>query len=191
MNRNNETEGISQVKRRNADTFKLAEGRTKNILVLFLFLAIAVSCNQGEKKAVESESTPETEVAARILTVGQVLETPETYKDSSIMISGMVTHVCKHGGQKLFIVGDDPELQLRVNVGEGVSEFDLALEGSTVEFTGTVKVLEEELAAALEKENEEKDHHTGDEPHAKAESASYFVEANSFKEVLAKVEESE
>jgi len=160
----------------------------KNLFILFLLLAVAVSCNQGDKNTAESDATPETEVAASLLTVGQVLESPEKYKDANIKISGMVTHVCSHGGQKLFIIGDDPELQLRVNVGEGIPEFEMALEGSTVEFTGKVKILEEEITAALAKENEEKDHHTGDEAHAKAESASYFVEATAFKELETEVE---
>ncbi len=173
---------------RNTVELKKTIGRIKNLFVLVILLAVSFSCNQAEKKAVESDATVETEVAASMLTVGQVLESPEKYKDSEIRISGMVTHVCTHGGQKLFIVGDDPELQLRVNVGEGVPEFDIALEGSTVEFTGKVKILEEELQAALEHDNEEKDHHTGDEAHAKAESASYFVEANAFKEVTTEIE---
>jgi RecJ-like exonuclease len=160
----------------------------KNLFVPVLLLALAFSCNQGEKNSAESDATVDTEVAASMLTVGQVLESPEKYKDSEIKITGMVTHVCKHGGQKLFIVGDDPELQLRVNVGDGVPEFDMALEGSTVEFTGKVKILEEEIQAELELENEEKEHHTGEEAHAKAESASYFVEAKAFKEVTAEIE---
>lgn len=160
----------------------------RNVFVLILLLAVAVSCNQNDKKTAESDATPETEVSASILTVGQVLESPEKYKDADIKISGMVTHVCKHGGQKLFIIGDDPELQLRVNVGDGVPEFDMALEGSNVEFSGKIKILEEDVSAALAKENEEKDHHTGDEPHAKAESASYFMEATAFKELAAETE---
>lgn len=159
----------------------------KNVFVLFLLLAAAVSCNQGEKKTEGSEATPETEVAETILSVGQVLESPENYKDSNIKISGMVTHVCKHGGQKLFIVGDDPEMQLRVTIGEGLTEFDVTMEGSTVEFIGKVLILEEEVKTALKKENEEKEHHTGEEPHAKAESASYYIEANAFTEVTTDV----
>ena len=160
----------------------------KNLFVLVMLLAVTFSCNQTDKNPAESDAIVETELVASMLTVEQVLESPEKYKDSDIKISGMVTHVCTHGGQKLFIIGDDPEMQLRVNVGEGVPEFDIALEGSTVEFMGKVKILEEDVQAALEHENEEKDHHTGDEAHAKAESASYFIEANTFKEVTAEIE---
>ena len=155
----------------------------KNLFVLFLLLAVAVSCNQVDKKTADSDATLETEISASMLTVEQVLESPEKYKDTDVKISGMVTHVCKHGGQKLFIIGDDPEMQLRINVGQGIPEFDIALEGSTVEFAGKIKILEEDTTAALAKENEEKDHHTGDEAHAEAESASYFVEAIAFKEL--------
>ncbi len=159
----------------------------KKLLVLIVLLAALVSCNQGEKKAAVTDAIDETEVSASMLTVKGILESPGDYEDSEIKITGMVTHVCSHGGQKLFIIGDDPDQQLRINVGEGIAEFDKALEGSTVEFIGTFKIMEEEQTAELAKENEEKDHHTGDEAHAKAESASYFIEATEYKELAAEI----
>ncbi len=155
----------------------------KNLFLLFTALVFLVSCKQGEKQTEQSEATIETEVINSILTVKDVLDAPEKFKDTEVIISGMVTHVCTHGGQKLFIIGDDPEMHLRITVGDGIPEFDITLEGSSVEFTGTVKILETEVTEALAKENEEKDHHTGDEAHAKAESASYYIEATAFKEI--------
>jgi len=159
----------------------------KNLLLLITATLFLVSCNQGEKKTEQTETPTETEVTASILTVKDVLDTPDKYKDTEVKISGMVTHVCAHGGQKLFIIGDDPEMQLRITVGEGIPEFDMALEGSSVEFTGTVKILEPEVTEELAMENEEKDHHTGDEAHAEAESASYYIEATGFKEITAEL----
>ena len=159
----------------------------KNLFVLFTLLALLVSCNQETKKTNDAEPAKE-EIVAKAVSVAEVLEAPETYKGSEVKITGMVTHVCSHGGQKLFIINEDPEKQLRVNVGEGIPEFDKALEGSTVEFTGLVKILEADQSAELAKENEEKDHHTGDEAHAEAESASYFIEATAFTELATEVE---
>lgn len=159
----------------------------KNLFVLFALLAFLVSCNQEAKKTNDTEPAKE-EVTTKAVTVAEVLAAPEDYKGSEVKITGMVTHVCSHGGQKLFIINEDPEQQLRINVGEGIPEFDKALEGSTVEFTGKVTILTAEVTATLEKENEEKDHHTGEEAHAKAESASYSIEATSFKEIEVEVE---
>ncbi len=155
----------------------------KNLFVLFALLSIVVSCNQETKKTADAEPVKEEEIATKAVTVAEVLASPETYTGSEVKITGMVTHVCSHGGQKLFIINEDPEQQLRISVGEGIPEFDKALEGSKVEFTGLVKILEADVSAALAIENEEKDHHTGDEAHAEAESASYFIEATAFKEL--------
>jgi hypothetical protein len=152
----------------------------KNILPVLFILLFAAGCNNAAEKGTDTTENA-TEDAIR-LTVDNVLSSPAEYVGKEVTIEGMVTHVCKHGGQKLFIINEDPEKQLRITVGENIPEFDVALEGSTVEFHGVVMMMEEEEAAAMQQDNAGKDHHTGEEAHAKAENASYYVEAIAFKE---------
>lgn len=152
----------------------------KNTLSVLVILLLAAGCNTANQKSADTAGDAADDTAR--ITVENILTAPADYAGKEVVIEGMVTHVCKHGGQKLFIINEDPEEQLRITVGEHIPEFDVALEGSTVEFRGVVMVMEEEEAEAMQQDNAEQDHHTGDEAHAKAENASYYVEAHSFKE---------
>jgi hypothetical protein len=150
------------------------------LLVLIAFMAFA--CNQTVKKDAEVEQAEKTEtiVSASIL---ELLETPEEYQDVTIALSGMVTHVCRHGGQKCFIVADDGETQIRLVPGGDVDEFKVDLEGSTIAVKGIFRVLNAEMAAEHVEDHDSKEHHAVEQSHSEAEKAEYFVETLEFKEV--------
>jgi hypothetical protein len=112
-----------------------------------------------------------------------LLATPADYQDKEIAVSGMVTHVCRHGGQKCFIVADDGETQIRIVPGGDIDEFKIEMEGSTVAFKGIFRVLNAEVAAEQVEDYESKEHHVVEQSHSSAEKAEYFVEALDFKEV--------
>ena len=95
----------------------------------------------------------------------------------------MVTHVCKHGGQKCFVLADDGETQIRIVPAGDIDEFKIDLEGSTVAFKGTFKVLNPVQAEALEVDHDSKEHHESEMSHSQAEKADYFIEAVDFKEL--------
>jgi len=153
----------------------------KKLLILLSIFTVAIACNRTPKE----NTTAQPEVITA--TVSEVLADPSALVDKDLTITGMVTHVCKHGGQKLFIIDSDPEQQLRVNVGEGIPEFDVALEGSTVTFKGTFKMLSPEDQASMQGENKEmhEEEHANPEAHAAAEEAEYYLEAVSFETVPA------
>ena len=150
------------------------------LLVLIAFLA--VSCNQTKTSESENQEADKTEkiVSASIL---ELLATPEEYQDKEVAISGMVTHVCRHGGQKCFIVADDGETQMRIVPGGDIDEFKVELEGSTIAVKGIFKVLTAEQAADHVEDHESQEHHAEEQSHSAAEKAEYFVEALDFKEV--------
>lgn len=151
--------------------------------ILWVMIAfLAVSCNQTTQSEGASEEATKTEqiVSATIL---ELLASPADYQDKQVAVSGMVTHVCRHGGQKCFIVADDGETQIRIVPGGDIDEFKIELEGSTVAFQGTFKVQTAEVAAEAVEDYESKDHHVVEQSHSSAEKAEYFVEAVDFKEV--------
>ena len=78
----------------------------KNLFVLFTLLALLVSCNQEAKKNNDAELSKEV-VLAKAVSVAEVLAAPDSYQGSEVKITGMVTHVCSHGGQKLFIINEN------------------------------------------------------------------------------------
>ncbi len=92
--------------------------------------------------------------------------TPENFQEyaaanvgSEVEIKGMVVHVCKHGGKKMFIIGEDPEKRVKITATDQVSVFDPELEGSVVAVKGIVEPIEEEVVVDEgEKHEEDADH---------------------------------
>jgi hypothetical protein len=95
----------------------------------------------------------------------QVVISPEKFQDyasenvgKEIEIQGMVVHVCRHGGKKMFIVGEDPEMRVKIDASEEVSVFDPELEGSTVFVKGIIQPIAEEPVPEAEKATQDADH---------------------------------
>ena len=147
-------------------------------LVLVAFLA--VSCNQASKEN-STESTEIEEIVSA--SIQELLATPADYDGKEVAVSGMVTHVCRHGGQKCFIVAEDGETKIRIVPSGDIDEFKIELEGSTVAFKGVFRVLNPVATEELEEDYESKEHHAVEQSHSEAEKADYFVEAIDFKEV--------
>jgi len=151
--------------------------------ILWVLIAfMAVSCNQTEKKESGNQEAVNTEKIVSA-TIVELLAAPADYQDKEVAVSGMVTHVCRHGGQKCFIVAEDGETQIRIVPGGEIDEFKVEIEGSTVAFKGIFRVQTVELTAEQLEDYESKEHHEVEQSHSSAEKAEYFVEALDFKEV--------
>ncbi len=92
---------------------------------------------------------------------GAVL-TPEKFQDAAadlvgqeVEIEGMVVHVCKHGGKKMFLIGENPDIRIKITASDKVGVFDPELEGSTVHVNGIVEPMDEAEAVATEEKHEE------------------------------------
>jgi hypothetical protein len=91
--------------------------------------------------------------------------TPEKFQDyaaenvgKEVEIKGMVIHVCRHGGKKMFIIGEDPDMRVKIDASEKISVFDPVLEGSTVTVKGIIQPLVEEEVPESEQANQDADH---------------------------------
>ena len=143
---------------------------------------ILASCNQsGTKQAGESAGDLESRVVKA--TIEELLAQPAEFDGMEVAISGMVTHVCRHGGQKCFVLAGDGETQMRIVPGGEIDEFEIALEGSTVAFRGIFRVLNPVEAEEHVEDHESHAHHAVEMSHSEAEKAEYFIEAVDFKEV--------
>jgi hypothetical protein len=162
---------------------KLKRMNTMKRMVLLMSLAVlALSCNQSVKeKSAEGDTVNREEIITA--TVEELLLSPADYQDREIAISGMVTHVCREGGQKCFILAADGETQLRIVTGEGIDEFKIDMEGSTVSFKGIFRVLNAAESEAQMEDYDTHESHVVEQAHSGAEKADYFVEALDFKEV--------
>jgi hypothetical protein len=106
------------------------------IFSLLIVFVLAVSCGQQTRNTAGLS-----ELEASEVTVEELLADAGPFVEQPVSVKGTVVHVCRHGGQRLFIVGEDGENRFRITVGENISEFDIELEGSVIEVNGIVKEL--------------------------------------------------
>jgi hypothetical protein len=153
----------------------------KSIFLVFIAL-LSFSCNQTVKK---DGLTPEADKTEKIVaaTIHELLASPADYQDKEVAVSGMVTHVCRHGGQKCFIVAEDGETQMRIVPGGEIEEFKVEIEGSSIAVKGIFRVLNSEQTEEHVEDHESKEHHDVEQSHSTAEKAEYFVEALELKEI--------
>ncbi len=132
------------------------------IFSLFILLVLAVSCGQQTNKATDLSELEVSEVSVEAL-----LADASPFVEKPVSLKGTVVHVCRHGGQRLFIVGEDGEDRFRITVGEDIPEFDVELEGSMIEVNGIVKelIIDETYLAEWEAEVGEGSEHDRGEGH--------------------------
>ncbi len=100
----------------------------KKYLIIILGIILAVACNskKGEQKA-EKETVYE---------VGQFLNVAADNVDKAVTVAGNVTHTCKHSGRRCFIVGEDPNVSIRVEAKGDFGGFKSELIGSKIIVAG-------------------------------------------------------
>ena len=79
----------------------------KNIIlwaIAALFALAITSCS--------SKSSSET-AEADTVTVDSILANPDSYVGQTVTIEGVVSHLCKHGGRKAFLLGSDENSMIR------------------------------------------------------------------------------
>ena len=104
-------------------------------LLLGMTLGLA-SCGDDSNKSKEQASAEEVTTAA--LEVDQVLADPDSLVGDTIEIEGICTHICKHGGGKIFLMGSDDTKTLRIEAGEPIGSFPQETVNSIVRVTGVL-----------------------------------------------------
>jgi RecJ-like exonuclease len=120
-------------------------------LVILLFVMANAAIGQTEKMKAKVD-VPEVKIA-------EFKGMAEKMVGKTVEVQGMVTHVCKHGGKKMFLMASDPDVQVKITTGENVSAFPIELEGNTVWVKGKVEEM------MVEVEEEEHEEHEMDEAH--------------------------
>lgn len=121
---------------------------------------VLVSCQNNNQEATSTTSSEEVIVEQVVdLDLKDFKKNAENLIGKQIKMSGTVDHVCKHGGQKFFIVNEESEARVKVTTGENMAAFNTELEGETVWVVGVVEELrideeylrewEEEVLAGL------------------------------------------
>ncbi|MGK7394316.1 MAG: hypothetical protein ACNS62_07075 [Candidatus Cyclobacteriaceae bacterium M3_2C_046] len=133
------------------------------IFILFL-LVIIYACQPTNQENTENENqTPVTAVSSTdvdipVVRLADFDAEAGKFKDQEVMVKGIVDHVCKHGGKKLFLVDDGGDLHV-----ESDQRFDDKLAGSEVMVKGIVRELRIDEAYCLKMEEDNiQSHKTGE-----------------------------
>jgi hypothetical protein len=131
-------------------------------LIILLALALLVSCGQGTNKTGADSGQ---EVLS--IEIEEFLADAAPLVGKTVNLSGTVVHVCRHGGQRMFLVGEDGEDRVRITTGEDIAEFNIDLEGEMIEITGIVRelIIDETYLAEWEAEVLEGSQHDRGEGH--------------------------
>lgn len=71
-----------------------------------------------------------------------------------IEITAMISHVCEHGGKKMFLVSKENEESIKVVLGKNMAAFKTDMVGNTVKVIGIIDELRIDESYLLEWENE-------------------------------------
>ena len=130
----------------------------KNILLIMAIAAIMWACG-GQQTAQQEETVIQEEIVVDepvVMTLAEFREKAPEFVGKEVQLEGTVIHVCKHGGQKMFITADDPDVRIKITTGEEMPAFDVALEGSHIKVLGIVEEIESEVTG--EGQNAEEGH---------------------------------
>lgn len=108
-------------------------------LFTIIILSTLLSCNNNQKKTTENNQNKAKTVEIAQLNIPDFMEFGDKYVGKKISIEGLVEHVCKHTGKRMFIIGNTPEQRVQITAGKNIGTFDVALEGNKVKVQGIVK----------------------------------------------------
>jgi hypothetical protein len=131
----------------------------KKIALLSLLAMFCFACGTQKSKT-ETSLEKETEVA--VLSVDDLYKNANDFADKEVVVKGTVMHVCKHGGQRCFIMGSNEEINIRIEAGEKIGAFSQELMGSDVEIVGVLKQVKTEAEAHNPGKHEEGEHGEGE-----------------------------
>lgn len=112
----------------------------KHILFSLAFVGALTlaSCGGGTPKTAVS-ATSESETVAKTMDIDSLLATAETLVDQPIVVEGICTHTCAHGGTKIFLMGSDDTKTIRVEAGDKIGSFPQEVVNNIVTIDGILR----------------------------------------------------
>ncbi len=104
---------------------------SRTILSVLALSCLLISCNQKQR----SDST-EIDNTSEIMQVDDLLSNAETLVGETVVLDGVCTHICQHGGKKIFLMGSDDTQIIRVEASDNIGSFSQETVNSIVEVKG-------------------------------------------------------
>lgn len=102
--------------------------KIKSLLILATVALFAISCGGNRAKSVTAEAVVEVET---------LLAGATEYVDKIIEVEGICTHICQHGGRKMFLMGSNDAKTIRIESGN-LGAFNQRCQNSIVKVIGTL-----------------------------------------------------
>lgn len=108
--------------------------KMKKYVVLVVALMAMVNFNScGNKQQKQQDEVSEQLSGA--IDVDSLLAAADSLSGQEVTVEGVCTHICKHGGRKIFLMGSDDTQTIRIEAGK-VGKFDQKCVNSLVKVTG-------------------------------------------------------
>ena len=124
----------------------------RKFLAFAVLAVIMASCggnSNNENMNQEQILTEDVQNEAPMIAIGEFDTKAGEFVDKEVMVEGIVDHVCKHGGKKLFLVSEEGDLHVN-----GEERFDESLAGSEVVVKGIVREFRVDEAYCLKMEED-------------------------------------
>ena len=123
---------------------------TKNLLAILLISVMFIACSNENKPKENEKSKTENVKEIPIIDIGDFDSKAGDYVGKEVKVSGIVDHVCKHGGKKILLVSDKGDVHINAD-----KRFDENLVGKDITVTGIVKEfrVDESYCLKMEKDN--------------------------------------
>lgn len=113
---------------------------------------------------------------AQALSVDELLSSADVSKGKTVTVEGVCSHICSHGGKKIFLAGKKPNASLRVESSKQTGAFPTETVGKRVQVTGVVvesridkSYLDQWEVQVKNQAKNKKDEHEGCSAEAKAQ----------------------
>ena len=90
---------------------------------IYAALLLSVAGLMGLTSCGSSSKTDSTSVAAdtvAVSSVDDILAKTDSLVGKTVQVEGVCTHICQHGGKKIFLMGSDDNSTIRVDAGEKI-----------------------------------------------------------------------
>ena len=107
----------------------------RKLSVLIVLAAVLFACGNRQTQTASNENE------TVVMTVDELMAAAAEKVDQEVVISGMITHVCKHGGQRCFVMGATDDVVIRVEAGDEIESFKQEHVGDVLQITGILRLV--------------------------------------------------
>ena len=106
--------------------------KARLLLLTFISLMAFVNCTGNKNNAKD-------DLALTSQSVDEVLLTAEQEEGNMLAVEGLCTHICSHGGRKIFLMGEDDTKTIRIESTDALGAFKPECVNAIVNVKGVLK----------------------------------------------------